>query len=200
MNACRIEGCGKPRKGGYRMCAMHVSRKQRYGDPLINLREPVAPITRILLRTTIDADGCWRCWFKSAGRAGHVTVGVGGRRSKLAHRVMWESQHGPIPAGLVVRHSCDVPSCVNPDHLLIGTVADNNRDRDERGRHVALLGSRNGFAKLDEDQVRRIKAMLLDGASQYDVADRFGVHQATVSGIALGKRWRHVTLSKGVAS
>ena len=51
------------------------------------------------------------------------------------HRVVYEAVNGPIPDGLVVRHTCDNPPCCNPDHLVVGTQAENMRDRDERGRH-----------------------------------------------------------------
>jgi hypothetical protein len=56
-------------------------------------------------------------------------------RYQVAHRVAYQLTKGSIPAGLVVMHSCDNPPCVNPDHLSLGTVADNNADRDRKGRH-----------------------------------------------------------------
>lgn len=60
---------------------------------------------------------------------GHVRTG-----RQWAHRAAWESAHGPISSGLVVRHTCDNPRCINLEHLLLGTVADNQRDMAERGR------------------------------------------------------------------
>lgn len=55
--------------------------------------------------------------------------------SRKAHRVIWYEIYGPIPARLVVRHTCDTPPCVNPEHLIVGTHKDNSADRRDRGRY-----------------------------------------------------------------
>lgn len=64
-----------------------------------------------------------------------VVVGPGVYCSRQVHKVVWEVHFGPVPKGLVVRHSCDNPPCCNPDHLLIGTQQDNVNDMIERGRY-----------------------------------------------------------------
>lgn len=77
---------------------------------------------------------CWE-WAGSKHRHGHGQIYIGaGTPAQYAHRVSWEIHKGPIPKGVVVRHSCDNPGCVNPDHLELGTQADNVRDMVERGR------------------------------------------------------------------
>ncbi len=81
--------------------------------------------------------GCF-LWVKATtGVYGHGVMGRGRRGTGLilAHRAAWELYRGPIPPGLLVCHRCDVPCCVNPDHLFLGTYADNNRDMVTKGRH-----------------------------------------------------------------
>lgn len=89
----------------------------------------------------VDGDGCW-IWTGAT----HKTKGHGiirrewtpsGGSVAYTHVVVYELTHGPIPPGLVVRHKCDNPQCCRPNHLELGTVADNNRDMVERGRHWA---------------------------------------------------------------
>lgn len=78
------------------------------------------------------ADGCWE-WTGTRVEFGYGQIIRDGRRLR-AHRVAYEIAYGPIPDGLVVRHKCDNPPCVRPDHLELGTRADNNQDRENRGR------------------------------------------------------------------
>lgn len=108
---------------------------------------------------------------------------VGNRR---AHRVAYEEAFGPVPEGLCVRHRCDNPGCVNPEHLEVGTVADNNRDTRIRGRHRAPRGEAHGQAKLRTADVARIRASRETGAT---LARTYGVAQSTISEIRSGK-WR----------
>lgn len=81
----------------------------------------------------VDRSGdCW-IWTGFVGSAGYGFVNIN-RLLRSAHRVSVAIRDGSIPAGLVVRHSCDTRLCVRPEHLLLGTQADNMRDRIERGR------------------------------------------------------------------
>lgn len=150
-----------------------------------------SPIERILTRVEPQLDGCWLYIGGYSGAGGHVRLSVN-RRKEQVHRVAFEALVGPIPEGLVVRHTCDVPRCVNPDHLLPGTIADNVRDCVERGRKAVLRGSANARSKLTEDEVREIRRLATGGVKQRDIAARFGVNQRLVWGIAHGDRWAHL--------
>lgn len=90
--------------------------------------------------------GCW-LWLANTGGKGRYGKLTCNRRQRQAHAASWEAHNGrPVPDGLVVRHRCDVSLCVNPNHLLIGTQADNINDRDSRGR--TARGDRHGRSKL----------------------------------------------------
>lgn len=95
-------------------------------------------------------DECW-LWMRGCGSGGYGQVWREGRNWQ-AHRVAYEFTRGPIPDGLWVLHRCDVPNCVNPAHLYVGTHKDNVRDRVERGR--SATGDRNG-ARLYPDRLSR---------------------------------------------
>ena len=83
--------------------------------------------------------GCW-LWMAAGGADGRYgRIGVNGN-SRLAHRVAWELYRGPISGNEHVLHKCDVTICVNPDHLFLGSHADNMRDMAEKGRAVGLSG------------------------------------------------------------
>ena len=97
-----------------------------------------------------------------------------------------------IPEGMVVRHSCDNPPCVNPEHLLLGTQADNMADKINRGRANVPHGERHTSAKLTADDVRDIRQFLADGESCRSIGRAYGVSHQVVSDIKLGKSWRSV--------
>jgi len=165
------------------------------------------------------SDGCWEWrgarFQRGAGAARVLTYGMFtvGPRDIPAHRYSWEMHSGPIPAGLFVLHHCDNPPCVNPEHLFIGTAADNSRDMVAKGRqsranahpargdangarrHPDRLhrGEANGVAILTAAKVRDIRARLAAGSSHASVARDFGASKATIGKIARRETWQHVT-------
>jgi hypothetical protein len=95
---------------------------------------------------------------------------------------------------MVICHHCDNPPCVRPDHLFIGTIADNNRDMEIKGRRRfgPSPGSRNGNAILTEGDIPIIRSAVADGESYAAVAYRYRVTKELISQIARRKAWRHV--------
>jgi hypothetical protein len=84
---------------------------------------------------TIDKQGSDVCWnWKGSTTRGYGTFKPTGSKIAYAHRYMWELLNGPIPEGLLVCHRCDNPTCVNPDHLFLGTKKDNVVDMYSKGR------------------------------------------------------------------
>lgn len=136
--------------------------------------------------------GCW-LWMGAIRKTdgyGHFSVYVrrGAVESHIAHRYVLEQKLGrPLVDGEVARHTCDVRACVNPDHLIAGSVRDNHHDAMRRGRHSH--GSRHGCAKVSEADVIAIR---LSTESGVVLADRYGLSPATVSDIRKRKIWRHV--------
>jgi hypothetical protein len=120
-----------------------------------------------------------------------------------AHRFSYELHNGPIPQGpgwhgYCVLHRCDNPGCVRPDHLFIGTNADNVQDMDNKGRRVnaQVKGDMHPLAKLTTEKVLQIYAMVKSDRTQTSVAREFGVCLSTVNHIKTGRLWAHVTGAK----
>jgi len=131
--------------------------------------------------------GCHLWLASTAGGYGRLRIGNG---SFSAHRLAWELRHGPVPSGLFVCHKCDVRSCINPDHMFLGTNAENNADMNRKGRHVACPGERNGCARISKaDAIAIYRATGL----QRLIAERFNVSCQLVSAIKCGVAWRSIS-------
>lgn len=107
-----------------------------------------------------------------------------------AHRYAWTVKNGAIPSGMSVLHRCDNPKCVNPEHLFLGTQADNMRDMKSKGRARAPAGERHRDARLTEDAVRRIRFGSEPVAA---LAREYGVAGVTIYNARNGVTWRHIT-------
>lgn len=168
-----------------------------------------------------DPNGCW-LWQGSI-RTGRK-YGTVGFRSKiyLAHRLSWKLAFGEVPESLCVCHICDVPACVRPDHLFLGTHQENMRDMMAKGRQRSVTGDAHysrreperlargdqngsrlhpekmpkgedhGMVILTEELVLEIRAARAAGEKLKPLAYRYGVAECTISAIAHRRLWKHI--------
>jgi hypothetical protein len=139
----------------------------------------------------IKTDTCW-LWDNLTGRYGYFYDGT---KDVSVHRFSYELKYGKIPEGLNVCHKCDVTHCVNPEHLFLGTQADNLKDCQLKGRkrNGPSYGEKNGNSKLTEDNVREIRVLLSQKMPMTHIGKLFSIDHSTVSSIRDCKTWGSVS-------
>lgn len=142
---------------------------------------------------------CWE-WQRHRKPTGYGQFRLPGRSPQTSSRVAWILTHGEIPGGLFACHRCDNPPCCNPDHLWLGTAADNNADMAAKGR--ARNGGSPGFAArpyedvvrgirhLSDNDIRLARKLHAEGESCRSIARRLGVAHTTVSRLVNETHWR----------
>lgn len=154
------------------------------------------PQENFLQKTEPDPNsGCW-LWTGCVHANGYGKI-KSKQRTGLAHRFAWELFRAPIPPGMIICHKCDTPLCVNPDHLYVGTDADNCRDKMARGRDRKASGTDAAHAKLDWEKVAVIRSSPL---SNKRLAKMYGVDPSTVWDARRGATWRQPVLASPPAS
>lgn len=153
----------------------------------------------------VDRSGeCWP-WTGHLDRYGYgrvygVKYGLG-KRPALAHRVAWLLTHGSLDPDICVLHHCDNPPCARPNHLFLGTKADNTADMMAKGRarfnegrapESLTHGERNGIAKLTESVVVEMRKRAAAGEHYIVLAEAYGISRSRANAIILGNGWRHV--------
>ena len=148
------------------------------------------------MKTTLDRfeekfipealSGCW-LWSAAQHQFGYGHF-LYNKKVHVAHRVSYELYVGKIPDGMCVLHRCDVPECVNPAHLFLGTTQDNIKDKCKKGRQRGLArpGNKNPAAKLSLEQVNAIRA---DNGIYQIIADKYCVSRSAIKKIKTGKTW-----------
>ncbi len=142
------------------------------------------------------SDGCcewpaYRLW------TGYGRFKSGGLQHR-AHRFAWVLTHGEPPPGMLVCHRCDNPACVRPDHLFLGTHADNARDMVSKGRAPkgsGRVGSQCVTSKLTEAIVLQARVEHAQGITYQELAEKYGVARDTIRDAVRGFTWKHVTAS-----
>lgn len=141
--------------------------------------------------------GCWLWYGRPRGSNDYGSINRDGKPI-AAHRASWELVNGAVPNGLFVLHECDNSSCVNPEHLFLGTHQDNSDDKVFKGRHSRgaahsaakknpARGVANGNSKLTESDVLAIRALNI---SQRKIAAMYGVTQSLISNIKRREIWK----------
>ena len=150
--------------------------------------------------------GCW-LWTASKRNKGYGAFCYEAHGRKIqgrAHRFSWELHNGDIPDGLFVLHKCDIPACVNPDHLFLGTNDDNIRDMIQKGRHISggthcgmngawPAAEKHHAAKLTAEKVREMRGLYNAGGTSYSqLARQFGTNISNAFKIVKGTGWKTV--------
>lgn len=190
--SCSVLGCDKHVQGDG-LCGMHYMRLRRHGSLHPPTRKTgVGVLDRFWSRVKLWSathPGCFE-WVGHLSLDGYGSFRRTKSRMELAHRVSWELANGlPIPNGRIVRHVCDNPACVNPDHLILGTDLDNAQDKVVRGRGASVVGVMNPRAKISETEVREIRQSEM---SKQDLASMYGVSVAAIHAILTRRNWAHV--------
>jgi Autographiviridae endonuclease len=132
-----------------------------------------------------EEDDCWE-WQRATQSHGYGSTTIGKAKTALAHRVAYELDVGEIPERMCVLHRCDNRKCVNPNHLFLGTIQDNNRDKLEKGRQAK--GEKNGRTKLSWGQIQAMEALYAAGGCTYrDLATAFNISAGYAGQIIRGK-------------
>ena len=174
----RLAGVSNADWAKRRYCSQPCAKRGRWKASLPNDEQYLAE------RSERIASGCLE-WTGAVTGFGYGQATRFGKPF-LAHRLAYQTHVGPM-GDLAVCHKCDNPKCIEPTHLFLGTVADNNNDKIQKGRQAH--GERSGGAKLTADQVRAIRQSDKTNAA---LGREYGVEPSNIGAIRNRKSWRHI--------
>lgn len=153
---------------------------------------------RVRKNVSIDANGCWLWTSHKPMRTTKYGQTSQGRQKIPAHRAAYKIAHPDHDIkGKVVCHTCDNPRCVNPEHLFLGSHAQNSRDMRAKGRSTG--GARNPRAKLTASQVVQIRRRHAAGETIMQLSRAFGVGRGGVSLVVTGRNWNNPSALRQLA-
>ncbi len=173
--------------------AISIIKKYHRGLP-IHGEKPKTLKDRILEKTEIKINGCWIWKGAKSGspskniRYGYINIDGKARR---VHRVFYELYYNADIKGKTLMHSCDNPSCINPEHIFVGTPQDNMDDMINKGRDRHPRGEANK-SKLNEKDIFEIKEMREQGETFVAIAKEFDISATHARNIVNNKKWKHV--------
>lgn len=189
-NVCSVFGCNNKKymKG---MCTKHYLRNKKTGD-VFSEEFVICDFTvkeKLLFNVKLDKETrCWE-WLGRKDKDGYGIMSVGDYPTRV-HRIMYEQIKGDIKEDFLVCHKCDNPGCINPAHLFLGTIQDNNNDRDTKGR--TPKGEDSMSSVLTENDVLEIRELLKTGMTNKQIGEKYGVTGWAISRIKCGKTWKHL--------
>lgn len=194
---CCVKGCDD-KALALGLCNKHWRRTKLYGSPVASKLHSgmfvwKSALERFEMQYKKRPNGCWE-WVsgKDADGYGLFRGDVRGVTFKRAHRWSWAFHNNQdIPKYGNICHTCDNPSCVNPEHLWLGTVKENQQDKWSKGRGNIWRGEQLPQAKLTEEQA---KAIMLDPRPHSRIAADFGVTARTVSDVKTKRSWSHLDI------
>ena len=157
--------------------------------------------SRLLSKIVIDlATGCWN-WVGGKGNNGYGRIRINDK-FYLPHRASYVIFVGDIPEGMCVCHKCDNPSCINPEHLFVGTRNDNMQDALRKGRlkipkSISTqfeIGHKPKNRSLSNNQVLEIKRMLKDGFTIHDISSTLNIGRHTINNIKRGHSYFNIKI------
>ena len=141
-------------------------------------------------RRVNKTETCWLWTGNLGARYGQLLIGY---RTVKAHRFSYELHIGPIPPGMNVLHKCDVPACVNPAHLFLGTQKQNFEDMERKGRRSSMfpLGpARHPDTKLSREKAAEIRRRYAAGeTNKAELARQYGCGRTTIREVLEGRTW-----------
>lgn len=142
------------------------------------------------IKYKVNKNNCHICKSHYLDDEGYPCCKRNGVTAPIYRHIFWLYK-GRHKAGMVIRHTCDNRLCINPEHLIAGTHADNVRDRVARGRSAS--GEHNGRSKLTASQAKAIYKHKDKGTSKTDLARIYGVDRQVIRKIHRGEIWKDVT-------